>query len=83
MSADLFIACFGSCAILQVHGLEDGVFSKFFLNCQYCLLLTTLPRLLGGALFGRQLVSEQVQLFRLGKYINITQKSIVCAATSR
>ena len=66
MSSYLTVPVSGGGAFLQVHALQNGIFSVLLFNGQHCLLTALFPlprsRFLGAALFLRGVIGEKVQL---------------------
>ena len=63
MTSDLLVSVHRGRTLLQVHALEDGIFSEFALDLQDGLLPALLPfqpRLLPGIF----LIRKQIQLYR-------------------
>mgnify|MGYP006967099489 CR=1 FL=1 len=69
MSSDLLVPLPGGGALLQIHGLQDGILPIFLLDAQHGLLEFFLLGV-GSILFSPllllcRIVGEQIQLFRL------------------
>ena len=62
MSSDLLVPLFGGGALLQIHGLQDGVLPIFLLDAQHGLLEFFLPGV-GSVLFSPRAISRPVRPF--------------------